>query len=620
MNDLPTIPTPRARRVALLPEHVANQIAAGEVVERPASVVKELVENSLDAGAKNIEVSVVAGGRQLIQVRDDGCGMIPDDALLAIQRHATSKIRDIHDVEKVATLGFRGEALPSIASVSRFSLLTRPTDGLEGFDIQINGGTILDARAEGCPSGTTITVRNLFFNVPARRKFLKTEQTELANIRQILHVYALAHPEVGFRLSIDEREALRLPPGGTIEDRLRELFGDDFLDGLVPVDFTLDVMRIHGKVSLPHRARKDRKDQFFFVNGRPASAALIHYAVQQAFREKLPADRHPALLLFIDLPPDWVDVNVHPTKREVRFRHPGPVRDAVMSALLDAVEPRLPGAPAAASFPPAEGAPASTPFPVAAATRPSAPSSFGTPWRATLASQRTFDYPLTPPSSIPQAAPPPPGSPAPEIVTLPPLENSPEPQTPWAGHRILGWTGNQFAVLEVPEGLVLVDPQSAHERVIFERLTGRLSGGEALSQGLLRGETVRLHPQEALRLRAHLGDLSALGMEVSDFGGDTFLVDAMPAAIASCDPALVLRELAGRLEEQGRAGVRAWSRDQIARAAAEAAVPAGRRLSDPELAGLLRDLARCEMPYTSPSGRPTVVFMGNAEIRSKFAR
>ena len=325
------------RPIRVLTTHVVNKIAAGEVVDRPASVVKELVENALDAGATQIDVDIAAGGRKLVAVGDNGSGMARDDAVLSVERHATSKIHDVDDIERIATLGFRGEALAAIASVSRFRLLTCAAGADAGTEIAITGGAIQDVREAGCPAGTRIEVRDLFFNVPARRKFLRSYPTELGHVRTCFITLALARPAVGMSLTVDGSVTYRLPAAGTLEDRVRELFGQEFARGLRRVSYAGGEVGVTGLASAPHLHRADRAEQYLFINGRAASAPLLNHALREAYRAVMADDRHPCVFLHLAMEPDLVDVNVHPTKREVRFRHPSAVRDAVMAAIRDAV-------------------------------------------------------------------------------------------------------------------------------------------------------------------------------------------------------------------------------------------------------------------------------------------
>ena len=332
--------------IRVLPETVANKIAAGEVVERPASVEKELLENAIDAGARRIDVTVTAGGRKLVAVADDGCGMGREDALLAPERQATSKIRDVSDIENIATLGFRGEALASIASVSRFTLRTRRAADDAGTEIRIDGGVLRDVRDCGAAPGTVIEVRDLFYNVPARRAFLRSFQTELAHVRNVFLVHAIAHPDVAFSLTCDGDPLHRLAPAADLRGRLQDLFGASALDAFVPFDRTAGPIRVHGFAGLPSNTRGDTAGQYVFVNGRPATAPVVQAAIREAYPH-LPQGRKPVVFLFLDLPPEEVDVNVHPTKREVRFRSLGAVRDAVLETLLEALGGGVGGAPCA---------------------------------------------------------------------------------------------------------------------------------------------------------------------------------------------------------------------------------------------------------------------------------
>ena len=330
--------TPRDGHVRVLPLHVANKIAAGEVVERPASVVKELVENAIDAGAKNIRISVTQGGRKLVSVQDDGCGMTKDDAVLSLERQATSKILDVDDIEEIDTLGFRGEAIPSIASVSRFTITTRRHDSDEGTLVAVNAGELAEVRAAGCPPGTLVEVRDLFCNVPARRKFLRSFTTEEGHVKSVFTIHALAHPAIGFSLVVDGRELYRLAPAAALADRVHDIFGPDFAADLIPLAAPSPsaTVRVSGYVERPNLSTPTRRDQYVFVNGRPATSPSIAYAVREAYPRRQ-GDARPALILFLDLPPNQVDVNVHPTKREVRFRD----NVAVKRAVTDAIERAL---------------------------------------------------------------------------------------------------------------------------------------------------------------------------------------------------------------------------------------------------------------------------------------
>jgi DNA mismatch repair protein MutL len=614
--------------IRVLSDHVANKIAAGEVVERPASALKELIENSLDAGATQLEIEIVAGGRALVRVGDNGGGMNRDDALLSVERYATSKIRDVDDIECIATLGFRGEALAAISAASRFRLCTRRAGDLAGTEIVMSGGKIQDVRDAGCPPGTNVEVRNLFFNVPARRKFLRSEATELAHIRQVFLMYALAHPAVGMTLTIDGRATNILPGGGGLEDRLRELMPADLQAPLRRVDYSAGGVSVAGFVGLPASSRADRSEQYVFINGRPASAPILGSAIREGYHSLLPRERYPIVFLFIKLDPAQVDVNVHPTKKEVRFRDPVLVRDTTIEAIRRALSAEHQAArPEAQHGQPSAG----TPPPTLAATPMitslfktdlSAPSrAFPYPRPAALtrdglpaASAGGTDAAKSAPAGSPPAAPPAPGmhpSPATGAVH----------GSPWARCRILGQVGGLYVVLETEDGLVLMDPHAAHERVLYERYLAEVTRGRVESQGLLIAETVELPPAAAHRVRRHLDLLKALGFGIAEFGGDTFVVDALPACFAEIAPKMLLPDMASALEDTAaKDGGRRLLEERIAQSACKAAVKAHQVLTDAEIEALVVQLAAVEMPYTCPHGRPTLIHQSFQELAKKFGR
>ncbi len=599
--------------VRLLPVHVANKIAAGEVVERPASVVKELLENAIDAGATRIDVTVTAGGRKLIEVRDNGCGMGRDDALLSIERQATSKIRDVDDIEQIDTLGFRGEALPSIASVSRFLLKTRRQEAESGTELAILGGSLQDVREAGLPPGTTIEVRDLFFNVPARRKFLRAYQTEQAHIRSVFTLHALAHPEIGLSLTADGRELVRLPPGATLEERVRDLFGSEFCAGLRPVDKTVSGVRVSGFAGLPNITRNDRSEQYVFINRRPATAPVIAYALREAY-PPLEGDRKPIVLLFVELPPDRVDVNVHPTKREVRFHKPADVREALILAVGEALGVKR----NAGAVRPPEALPPS-------GLRGLAPEAAARPTPA-------FPYPAeaVPPASSPGPAQalglqpsafPQPPLPAPPSGSGLPLFTAPEDGSPWRWCRVLGQVANRYLLLETDGGYVTVDPCAARERVLYERLMDTRPAGKTLSQQLLLPETVQLAAADAARLRKYLKVVQEMGFGVVDFGSDHFLVEALPDALNGISCRELLGNIAHDLENAGaRRGSEKWREELVAKAACRAAAGAAEALSNENAEKLVNALAATRMPYTCPRGRPTMIFTSYRELERKFGR
>ncbi len=412
--------------IRLLDDHVINKIAAGEVIERPASVLKEVVENALDAGASQIDVEIAEGGRTLISVADNGYGMNRDQALLAIERHATSKIRDVNDIEQIGTMGFRGEALAAIPSVSRFMLRTRTANEPGGTEIIIHGGKMIDVTDAGCPPGTLVEVRNLFFNVPARRKFLRSQQTELAHIRQLCLMYALAFPAVGFSLVVDRKPEYQLRSGSSMEERLHHLFDRALVNALKPLDYAEGDLKVTGFAGIPSYTRSDKSGQYIYINRRPASAPLIGYAIGQGYENMLPKGRSPVLFLFLDIPLDRVDVNVHPAKKEVRFRRPQETRDVVIHAIQQALTQRPEQPQQAPVAPPPSVPPPEVTHPFYQETQP-----FG-----------NLPYP-----SLKGLSSPPPKQPPPDPVA--PWEEAPVGDTsPWGAFTVLGVAGKKTIILE----------------------------------------------------------------------------------------------------------------------------------------------------------------------------
>lgn len=620
-------------RIRLLPEQVANQIAAGEVVERPASVVKELVENALDAEAASVDIEIQAGGRSLIRVTDDGIGMSRDDALLSLERHATSKIVRAEDLAAIGTMGFRGEAIPTIASVSRMTLTTREHDPaqLEATQIIIHGGKLLDVRVAGTPPGTSVEVRQLFYNLPARRKFLRSEEIEKSHIQHYLTLAALAHPEVAFRCVQEARETWRLPrlkkpetfPEriANLQQRMRCFYGGDLPLVEVAFEAALDrdgteasPFRVWGLIGAPGLARSTREDQHIFVNRRPVDNRGINYAMLEGYHTSLMKGRFPICSLFLEIDPAEVDVNIHPAKREVKFRQEHKVRSLVAQAVREALlrfhgqtGARDPGAsPPAAPPPPEVAPPEEAPFFPAPRFEPA-------------------PFPVTPPPA--EAAVPPPVFPAtqvPEIGARPepaPSNGSTEPPLLGVALRLVGVIGRLYIVLESDRGLVLMDQHAAHERVLFEQMLRRVDRGEAPSQRLLLAETVELSPKDAQFLREQLPDLARLGVGLSEFGDRTFLLDALPPFVRAADSRRFVLELIDELKSAGRE-INSWrlGEQTIAKTVCRQAVKANDPLSGPELESLLRDLRLCAMPYTCPHGRPTLIEINHRELEKKFGR
>ncbi len=612
-------------RVALLSEIVASQVAAGEVVERPASVVKELVENSLDAGAMAIEVVIQRGGIALVRVSDDGHGMDRDDALLCLERHATSKLRTGADLAAIATLGFRGEALPSIASVSRFRLATREPGALVGTEILVGGGRVEKVRDCGDAPGTSVEARSLFFNLPARRKFLRSESTEAAHIESQLHLLALAHPAVRFTYVRDGRTVFQLPGVRRLLDRIRDLAGEEAAAELTPVDALRPVpaggLKISGFIGKAGVSRATRAGQRVFINGRAVENAVVGGALREGYHTALMKGRYPVVYLFLDMDPAAVDVNVHPAKREVRFRAPGEVHAALVAAVRRTLEAGRADWTRSFHQPPLPE-PAPLPLPEAA---PPEPVALEAP-RSTVAD---FVHPpmLPPPRAegldglFPVAVAPPRGFANPIAVTPPPREEPRQPAGKSGQFNVLGVLGRLYVLMENKDGLVLVDQHAAHERILFEELRRRLEANDTLSQQLLFPLTLQMNPKDADWLRRHLEPLQRMGIGLEEFGAGAFKLDSLPPFLQVAEPLGLLREIIDALQAAGAGASKLrLGEEMIAKTVCRHAVKANDHLRERELVRLLDDLLACELPYCCPHGRPTMIQMSYAELERKFGR
>jgi len=664
-------------RIRLLPDHVANQIAAGEVVERPASVVKELVENALDARASRITVEIQAGGRSLMRITDDGVGMSRDDALLSLERHATSKIQRAEDLASIATMGFRGEALPSIASVSRFTLTTREreSDSPEGTQIVINGGRILEVKAAGCATGTMVEVRQLFFNLPARRKFLRTEETEAAHIQHYITLAALAYPEVAFTFIKDGRTVYQLPAIKSgheaaeqlvaLRERLKAVLGGESRLLAVDVKGALTVvnevnadleggvlqapesnghsaMRVWGFIGAPGVSRSTREDQHLFVNRRPVENRGLNYALVEGYHTSLMKGRYPLCCLFVEIDPALVDVNIHPAKREVKFHREFEVRRVVMNAVRQTLltfhaQPVSPGSVSTSTvtsigaeekrgseamllkpglgqtMPPPPATQPSQPEPQQLALKGGAVVCEPNP--GTLAA-RPGEAPRDESHPLPM-----PGPPAPVQSPAPPGAGAAVPllQVPL---RLVGVIGKLYVVLESDRGLVLLDQHAAHERILFEQMLTRVEqGGQAPSQRLLLPETLELSIRDATFLRQQMEVLTRLGVSLREFGDRTFLLDALPPFVKVADARRFALELVDELKAAGEdVNSARLGEHVVAKTVCRHAVKANDPLAGKELERLVEDLRQCAMPYTCPHGRPTLIEMGWRELERKFGR
>ena len=620
-------------KVRILSDRVANQIAAGEVIERPAAVVKELVENALDAGATRVEVEFRHGGRSLMRVEDNGHGMSRDDALLALERHATSKIAEAADLDRLASYGFRGEALPSIASVSRFELQTREAGSDVGTEILVNGGKFVHVRDCGRPVGTRIEVTHLFNSVPARRKFLKTDQTEAAHIVQCVRLYALACPQTSFTLIEDGRVIFRSPECATLAQRIAEIFGRQTAEALVSLEAAETGLRLTGLIGRPGIGRGTRHEMIVFVNQRPVDSRTLSYALIESYHESIPKGRYPLAFVFFECDPAAVDVNVHPAKREVRFRSEPAVRSFVIRAVLQRL--RELGDANGRMIDPATTA---TKSPLSVETVPSATAPVTPAISASLAVQpRSFilnasavptptTAPTTPATPRPWSTDPfrsssnPPVAPAPVAAPgdQPGAERVISQSPAW---RFVGLAHGSYALFETSAGLVLLDRRAAHERVWFERLQEQFRAGAVPSQRLLLPVPMELDPIAASLLLDRLTFLNAHGFEISEFGRNFFRVEGVPGWMEPADAEPFLRNLLGAFRE-GRwpDGNPDLAREELARLASVKAIRLPLAAGDADLRLLVTQLFATRTPLTSPSGRPTFIELNHGELSRRFQK
>jgi DNA mismatch repair protein MutL len=667
-------------RIHVLPEHVANKIAAGEVVERPASVVKELLENALDAGAARIKISVEAGGKKLIQITDNGCGMVRDDAMLAFERHATSKIKDAEDLLSVATLGFRGEALPSIASVSRLRLETRAAEATAGTIIEINGGKIARVEEAGLPEGTSITVRDLFFNTPARKKFLKAESTELSHIASLVTHYALAHPEKHFELHSATNAMLVAPPVAGYSERVYQVFGKETLDQLIAVaavqplervglprpppwrrkkeDENEDAaappdpgeMRLHGFVSKPEIQKLNRNSIFIFVNGRLIRDRLIQHGLTEAYRNIIPPTVYPVVLLFLELPPGEVDVNVHPSKTEVRFRQSTVMHDFVR----DTVRAALMKARPAPQFTTEIHAHATASSGLTPGARESEPpsdlaSAAAAPWRALYEPAGGAGFALQAPAAPPVSArfhfeggiaveanaaiPVARGLETHFVETIPDNGCAPALDAPENAHdeeptlaalstlRPLGQIRNSFILAVNEDGLWIVDQHVAHERVLFERILKQRAAQKVESQRLLMPIVLELSPAQQAVFAEIAEELQHNGFEAEPFGARSVAVKVAPAGVDATAVEHMLHELLDQISREEQSLNLEKIRGRIAASiACHAAIKVNMPLEQNKMDWLLAELAKTDHPMSCPHGRPVVLRYSVKDIQKAFKR
>ncbi len=627
-------------KIRVLSEQLSNRIAAGEVIERPASVVKELVENAIDAGATRITVEVEGAGSRLIAVTDNGCGMDSDDAMMCLEPHGTSKIREASDIDRIMTLGFRGEAIPSIASVSRFTLCTRTAEAKEGFELQVEGGIVRNAAPAGAPVGTAIKVRDIFFNVPARKKFLKSPATEEHHIEEMLLMLALPCPEISFELIMNGRMAINSPGAETLDLRLREFFGKNFASQMLPVEYRENSLLIHGYIAAPGFTRTSRREQRTFVNGRAVESLAIYRGLRDGYATLAESGRFPPCVLFVQMPPADVDVNVHPAKREVRFKQEFTITRAVAGAVANALKKRQTPQSTLDYRVPMEsflgGAEISY--------EPEAPQ----PELIEVTEPEIRQIPEIPPqkerihksdekvtedfavAELPVFPPPKAEKVTTEVTELPSLTDEdkvPEPVRPmpekivfngdWPT-EVIGVLDKTYIVASGNAGLVLIDQHAAHERILFEKLQRDVTEGVP-SQNLLIPITLDL-PRNAAQMMWKSRELFiSLGFDIEPMGNSTIMLNAIPAALPAGDWESVLLDVLDELIENSAAKL-PLELDFVARAACKAAIKAHDFLTPEMAANLLEQLGRCRQGTLCPHGRPTMLTITLSEIERRFGR
>ena len=600
-------------KIRVLADHVANQIAAGEVVERPASVAKELVENSIDAGATRITIEIEAGGRRLLKVSDDGQGMVRDDAILAFERHATSKIRVTDDLIAIGTLGFRGEALASIASVAKVELTTSTEGASAGTRVAIEGGRMRDVKDAAHPRGTTIAVRDLFFNVPARRKFLRSEATETFHLTNLVTHYALAHPEIAFAFVNNGRDVVRAVAAKDLRERAYQIFGEEFLENLLPVEGgDTQVARVTGFVSAPRDRRTSRDSQYLFVNRRFVRDRMIGRSLSEGYRSILPHGFYPAALLFIETPLEEVDVNVHPAKTEVRFRRSAAVADAVREAIRDALArneyvPRIPP-PIEPQIPQIQTAGAAVSF-----TQPQPRIEF-TPLPSGEEIARDIEEMIR-------------SSSVKSVSQLPPVDSAAKltsvvtPETLSANIRPLGQLEESFIIATDDEGLLLIDQHVAHERVLFDKYRALESERRTESQQLLVPETFDLTPAQAAVFDQLAPELETYGFELMRLSGRTVAIRAVPADLPAGEARNMLSELLETVDAEKKTSAQDTLKDEIAASlACHAAIKVNMSLTPEKMRWLIDRLLQTSSPTPCPHGRPVILRLKMRDILKGFHR
>jgi DNA mismatch repair protein MutL len=625
-------------KIIVLPDDVANHIAAGEVIERPASVVKELVENSLDADATHIDIEIGIGGKSYIRVNDNGHGMSREDACLAFERHATSKIVSTADLVSISTLGFRGEALPSIASVSKLKLLTRPSDSLVGTRIDIHGGEVLNVNDSGSVPGTFIEVNELFYKTPARLKFLKSPATELSYINNVIIEEALANPHVGFTMKNNAREQLNLPGKSDLLQRIAGLFGRELTRELIEVHESAGSLELRGFIGVPSCHRANRNHQKVFVNKRPVKDKVISHAIQQAYDTLIPKRRYPVTLLFLSLPPQLVDVNVHPTKMEIRFVNSQTIHHFVSNALRKTLSSSLNRYTVSSFAPPdteqtvktsevSRGRNAKIPQDVPQTSRLQQ-QEHSLPVQTELPSFSAPDGEISHlsseisagiiPSKLSRKA-------IPDIPSFSSQHLTSHPNLPrsggFAGMRPIGQFRETYLLLQSGEDLFVIDQHAAHERIFYEKLKKQFQNAHSEIQPLLFPVSIELSHREQAVLEEHLSMLKQYGLELEHFGGTTYLLKAVPSILSKADHKKLIYDIVDQLAELGKTAPIEEKFDEVLiLMACHASIRAHQSLQHAQIIALLQQMDAIDQPYTCPHGRPTIIKINVRDLEKKFGR
>lgn len=588
--------------IKILPENISNLIAAGEVIERPASVVKELIENSLDAGAEKILVNIEQGGIKLISVSDNGCGMDPDDVLICLEPHATSKIFHAEDIDRISTLGFRGEALPSIASISRFHLRSRKKNDVEGTEVIVEGGKFINSTPVGCAPGTEVIVRDIFFNIPARRKFLRSQSTEERHIQEVIYLLALAYPSVTFELHMDGRNIFSSPSDNNLLSRIRTFFGKTMANDLISIEYTDSGISVGGYIARHGFTKSSRHEQRVFVNRRPVESLTVYSALRDGYGSLVAKGRFPPVIFFLNIEPVLVDVNVHPAKKEVRFRKPNIVNSVIIQAVRTALRTSKTPTTSIDSQLPLSSILSSAN--ISYAPKEETPSLTGFRKEDKTVAASGKDELSFPPEMKTE-----------KFQDETAVQKFPENET----LKILAFLDESYILASSGTGLIVIDQHAAHERILFEEMLSASKKASLISQKLLIPVTLEFSRAEILFLGKNKEAFASLGFEIESFGQNTVIINAIPAPLPQDDIAGLFSDILSALFEESGASNKI-DEVSIARAACSHAVKAHDKLTMKEAEALIRQMADCELPFSCPHGRPTMINISYKELEKRFGR